>query len=151
MTKRTLPMNGFTLIELMVVVVIVAILAAIAIPSYNSYVRRASASKAQEQIQQIAIELDKHKSRNFSYSDFILPNNLNVYPKGASGSSVKYQFTSVVDSTGQAWVITAESKDKSNYSFLMSNSGLRCKNKSWENISTTNLTCGAKAAGAEEW
>ena len=38
--------NGFTLLELMIVVVIVAILAAIAVPNYSDYVKRAKIIEA---------------------------------------------------------------------------------------------------------
>ena len=62
--------NGFTLIELMVVVVIIALLMAIAIPSYREYVRRANASQVQQEIQKIAEQLERHKIRNFSYMGF---------------------------------------------------------------------------------
>src|ERR1700733_7436023 len=39
--------QGFTLIELMIVVVVIAILAAIALPSYNQYVQRTRRSEGQ--------------------------------------------------------------------------------------------------------
>ncbi len=64
--------QGFTLIELMIVVVIVAIFAAIAIPSYQTYIRRAQASQAQQEVQRLASELARWKSRNFSYQGFNL-------------------------------------------------------------------------------
>lgn len=142
------PVKGFTLVELMVVVVIVAIFAAVAIPSYQAIVRRGQAAQAQDQLQQIAMMLDKHKSRNFSYEGANVPTDLRVLPKGATGTAVKYNFVLVPGATGQTWVVTAESKDTRNFSFLMSSTGLRCKNKTWANINTTTMTCGT---GHEEW
>ena len=59
--------KGFTLIELMIVLVIVAIFAAIAIPSYQEYARRADVSMVQQEMQKIAEQLERHKSKNFTY------------------------------------------------------------------------------------
>ncbi|MFU8926218.1 type IV pilin protein [Acinetobacter puyangensis] len=67
---RSNPKNGFTLVELMVVVVIVAIFAAIAIPSYQAYIRKANLATAQQEMQRIAEQLSRHKARNFSYKGF---------------------------------------------------------------------------------
>ena len=45
--------NGFTLVEILIVVVIVGILAAIAIPTYYSYVRKGYATEAKTQMKNI--------------------------------------------------------------------------------------------------
>jgi len=149
---------GFTLIELMVVVVIVAIFAAVAIPSYQAYVLRADASRAQQQIQQIAVQLTRQKSRNFNYKGFSVgATSPIVLPIGAIGSAIKYQIMvrdgddttkSLTDPTvlGQNWVIRAEASDPNNFTFLFNSSGLRCKNKATSNVTYT--TCGT---GGELW
>lgn len=149
---------GFTLIELMVVVVIVAIFAAVAIPSYQAYVLRADASRAQQQIQQIAVQLTRQKSRNFNYKGFSVgATSPVVLPIGATGSAIKYQIMvrdgddttkSLTDPTvlGQNWVIRAEASDPNNFTFLFNSSGLRCKNKATSNVTYT--TCGT---GGELW
>lgn len=141
------PQSGFTLIEIMIVVVIVAVLAGIAFPSYQEYVRRTNASQAQDQLMQIAMALDKHRSRNFNYLSFTLPKNQTVVPQGATSDAVKYDIV-LTSGHGQSWVLTAQSKDPYNFSFLMSNTGLRCKNKTWENIDAEDISCGT---GQETW
>ncbi|HHY2118124.1 type IV pilin protein [Acinetobacter baumannii] len=149
---------GFTLIEVMVVVVIVAIFAAVAIPSYQAYVLRADASRAEQEIQKISIQLNRHKSRNFNYKGFSTGAAAPVIlPVGATDDAVKYQITirdgddtskPLTDPTalGQNWVIRAEASDPYNFTYLFSSNGLRCKNKATSNV--TYITCGT---GAERW
>lgn len=154
MKKKLIYSQGFTLIELMVVVVIVAIFAAIAIPSYQSYIRRAHASQAQQEMQRIATLLEKHKFRNFNYLKFQTTPNPIVIPVGAVGSAIKYT-VSVKDgantsldltataAAGQSWVIQAITTDAQNDSFVMTSSGLRCQKQGH----TISLDC----SGADPW
>ena len=142
--------KAFTLIELMVVVVIVAIFAAIAIPSYQNYIRRANAAQAQQEVQRIASELLRWKSRNFNYLGFnitpnTIPNYTFVIRDGAAGNPALTATTA----NGSSWVIRAEHSDGKNFTFLMSSSGIRCKNKTKANV--TFETCGTKITGREEW
>lgn len=148
--------SGFTLIEIMVVVVIVAIFAAVTIPSYQSYVRRAQASQAQQEMMRLASLLERHKARNFSYKNFEIEDS--VSPENAAGSAIKYniqivdgdQPTLTLNNTnagGRNWSIRTISTDAQNFSFLLTSSGNRCKNKTAANITFTS--CGN--TGSEAW
>ena len=59
--------EGFTLVEILIVVVIVGILAAIAIPTYFNYVEKAYASDAQTQIKTL---LEECKIWKTTHTDF---------------------------------------------------------------------------------
>lgn len=90
--------KGFTLIELMIVVIVLAILAAIALPSYQAQVRRGNEKLALQQIADLSMELEKEKTRNFSY-------------EGMNGKSVsanvgtKLIYTTTVTSSLRKWSI----------------------------------------------
>ena len=63
--------QGFTLIELMIVVAIIAILAAIAYPSYQEYVQRTKRVEAQVELMEIANKLASYISEwFFLWSEF---------------------------------------------------------------------------------
>jgi type IV pilus assembly protein PilE len=147
--------NGFTLIELMVVVVIVAIFAAIAIPSYQEYVRRSVASQAQQEAKRIATLLERYKARNFSYKGFDLSKQEYIAPRTysftlkevsvESGVNVPKDLTAP-DASGHTWVLKATTTDAKNYNYLLTSSGIRCRNLTAANISYTG--CGT---GSEPW
>ncbi len=59
--------QGFTLIEIMVVVVIIGILAASVVPKLFGNVSKAQITKAQTDIQSIGSALDMYKLNNFDY------------------------------------------------------------------------------------
>jgi type IV pilus assembly protein PilE len=63
------PSDGFTLIELMIVVAIIGIIAAIAYPSYLEQVRETRRSAAQADLMELAQWMERQYSNNFSYLD----------------------------------------------------------------------------------
>jgi len=148
--------NGFTLIELMVVVVILAIITAIALPSYTAYTRKAAVSQAEQEVQKIAEQLERHKSRNFSYKGF---DPGYIYGQSSPMVSVSVKnYTLTIrdldsqklltstdrDMRGQGWAIKAETTDSQNYNLLMTSTGIRCKSK-------TTISSYQSCSGDKTW
>ena len=61
--------NGFTLIELIIVVAIIGILAAIAIPMYSDYVTRSRRADGQAKLMQVAQDLERCYTQYSKYND----------------------------------------------------------------------------------
>lgn len=124
--------KGFTLIELMIVIVVLAVLAAIALPSYQAHVRKGNEKLALQQIADLSLELEKEKSRNFSY-DGLDGKSLSA----KAGSKVIYNTT--VSAQLREWSIKAcvnqTLNDASLYKNYASNSqGATCE---WSDTSCT--------------
>lgn len=59
--------QGFTLIEVMIVVAIVGIIAAVAYPSYQEHVKSARRAEAQSALMGLAAAMERHFTANNSY------------------------------------------------------------------------------------
>lgn len=138
--------RGFTLIELMIVLVILAIIAAFAIPNYQEHLRKKDVAAAQQYIGCIAMELDRHRAKNFSYKGFEMTS-------GAARQCVapeKYDFILVdlesgnplinENVSGLNWAMQAKAKDARIFSLLRNSMGAECKNKAFANV--TLRECG---------
>lgn len=149
--------KGFTLIEMMITVAIMAIIAAIAYPSYTQFILKNEASKVQTRMLELSQSLERYKSQNFSYKGFPItsedigdPKKYTITIVGAvatdSGGSEKHES---IASSGSSWAMKAISTDTKNYSFLMNNLGLKCRNKLA--IKVTYLSCGGTSDGSGTW
>lgn len=117
--------QGFTLIEIMIVVAIIAILSAIALPSYNEYVRRGHRAEARAGLLQGAQWMERAATATGTYPlTAAFPASLQSVPGG------RYGISAVSD--GATFTLTAapqgaQSGDKCG-SYTLTNTGLRGAN-----------------------
>ena len=120
--------QGFTLIEVMIVVAVIGLLAAIALPSYNEFIRRGHRADARAGLLQAQQWLERASTATGSYP-IVLPGNMTW----AADASKRYTIA-LNPATTASFTLTATPKagtpqvgDKCG-NFTLTNTGLRGAN-----------------------
>ena len=145
MLKNT---NGFTLIELMIVVAIIGVLAAIAYPSYQSYVIKTKRADMMSEMHNIASEIEARKLAQGSYSnisDQVKTDFAKAYPEqGTALYDVSIEPTTLTppnNTLTAKWIITATPKTGTQMAgdgnLTLNYEGIKCR------IKGTDKKCGS--------
>ncbi|SDR71107.1 type IV pilus assembly protein PilE [Halopseudomonas litoralis] len=94
--------QGFTLIEVMIVMVIIGILAAIALPSYQEHVRQTRRAEVSALLLENAQLLERHYTRNGGYDSGTVNGLINQSP--SNGAAI---FTIIPTLTPESFILTA--------------------------------------------
>jgi type IV pilus assembly protein PilE len=100
--------QGFTLIELMIVVVVIAILSAIALPAYQDSVRKSRRTAAKTAVLDLASREEKFYTTNNAYSATAADLGYGALPLAVPDAATNYyQLSVVVDNTTNPATFTA--------------------------------------------
>ena len=104
--------QGFTLIELMIVVAIIGIISAIAYPSYQGYIKKGHRTDMMSELQNIATTIESRKLAQGSYSTIstAVMNDFDNTDYPYQGTAL-YTVTVTPDPLTSEWTITAETID----------------------------------------
>ena len=112
---KTKIQEGFTLVEILIVVVIIGILAAIAVPTYFNYVERGYASDAKVQMKNILENSKLYYSERDEFPEDVETLNESGYANVPQSTLSKWQFSidlTYDDGVGLTGTINAESLDE---------------------------------------
>lgn len=154
--------QGYTLIELMVVMALVGIMTGYAIVSYSQHRETQNANIAKVEMQNLQIQLQEYKATNLTYKGFPTTSE-SVYLDPSARSPKKIYEISVVDldngvalnsnaAIGNDWAIKATPDSKTNPGnniILVNSQGVQCMNKKSDIV--TYKTCGTTAQNSTSW
>ncbi|MDT7848672.1 type IV pilin protein [Methylophilus sp. VKM B-3414] len=126
--KRLLQ-QGFSLIEVMVVVAIIGLLASIAVPGYQDYVRSGNAAEAPANLANCRVQAEQFYQDNFTYVGFV-----------CNPSDAKYFDYSIDNQSATTYTLKATGKSAQkmgNFSFTVNQDN--AKTSTYDG--TTGATC----------
>lgn len=127
-TLRVQP-NGFTLLELMIVVAIVGILATIAYPSYQSYMRRGHRADAQAYLMDLAQRQQQYFIDNRAYAPDIA--TLNAVTPSTVASFYTVQIATAATPPAFSVTATATGSQAPDGNLTINNAGAKTPADKW--------------------
>ena len=123
--------NGFTLIELMIVVAILGILAAIAYPSYQGYIEKGNRADMMSEMHNIASQIESRKLARGSYSNDLVSGLGGSFP---SQGTALYTISFSPNPLTSKWTITATpivgTRMATDGNLTLNYQGLKCRSGS---------------------
>ncbi|ARR43525.1 prepilin-type cleavage/methylation domain-containing protein [Vibrio campbellii] len=103
-TNKQKKQQGFTLIELMIVVAIIGVLSAVAIPAYKSYVTKSELASGATTVRNLLTNIDMYQQENGTYATMGLGDvgasanmsglgTLSIPNKTVSTATITFEFT----------------------------------------------------------
>jgi type IV pilus assembly protein PilE len=139
--------QGFTLIEVMIVVAIVAIITAVALPNYTEYIRRGHRAEVRANLLQLAQWMERAATANGAYPT--TAKNAAAITSALNAANTKTnRYTISMASTASTFTLTATPKDAQvgdkcgNYTF--NQAGVRGANGKVPTDSGYDVTCWGK-------
>lgn len=117
--------NGFTLVELMIVVAIIGILSAVAVPAYNDYVTRGKLAEATSALSDGRVKMEQFFQDNRTYAG------------GTCPAATTYFNFACSNLTATTYTITATGiGNLSTYSYTINQTNTKSSNTPWGNSAT---------------
>ncbi len=105
-SSRSTHQQGFTLVELLIVVAIIGILAAVAIPSYKDYLRRSQLPEATSALATLRIRFEQYYQDNRNFGTTSCTNGA-VALSGTALGATKFTISCELTDSGQGYALTA--------------------------------------------
>lgn len=121
--------QGFTLIELMLVVVVIGILSSIALPSYNNYIVKSKRTAAQAALSEFANAMERHRLRTGTYSGAVDGDGKPLVfseQVPVDGGSATYELTAETTATTYKLTATPVGSQQSDGVLTLNHIGERC-------------------------